>query len=231
MQRRGLGDHAEPLVARRRSAPATRRPPSAPSRYSQRTSYSSPGAVVADRRPDAVVVLLEVDQLVVEADPARARAPRPAPSAAARGGSAGGSAGATGSRRASTRPRRRRPSSRAWQAAAVVGVGAGEAGVEGRRRHLLGRRAALARSRSATPTSSSTSIARWLSTCAFGRSDVSGRALTSRCSTPCRASSIDAVRPAPPPPTMRTGTSLRQLVVNTSSSLLGCNDWSARYNT
>ena len=67
---------------------------------------------------------------------------------------------------------------------------------------------------SATPTSSSTSIARWLSTCALGRSDVVARALTSRCSTPWRASSIDAVSPAPPPPTIRTGTFSSAAAVN-----------------
>ena len=39
----------------------------------------------------------------------------------------------------------------------------------------------------ATPTSSSTSIARWFRTWALGRSEVCGRALTSRCSTPSRA--------------------------------------------
>ena len=61
----------------------------------------------------------------------------------------------------------------------------------------------------ATPQSSRISIARLLSTCALGRSEVSGRALTSRCSWPSRASSIEAVRPAPPPPTIRTGVSSR----------------------
>src|SRR5659263_271666 len=60
--------------------------------------------------------------------------------------------------------------------------------------------------RCAQPTSRSTSIARCCSTCALGSTDVVGIALTTRCSTPYVDSSIEAVNPAPPPPTTRTGT-------------------------
>jgi len=43
-------------------------------------------------------------------------------------------------------------------------------------------------------------------TWALGRIDVVGRPLTSNDSTPRVDKIIDADRPAPPPPTMRTGT-------------------------
>src|ERR1035441_4199045 len=49
-------------------------------------------------------------------------------------------------------------------------------------------------------------MVRWLSTCAFGMVEVVGKALTSSDFTPQVLSSIEAVRPAPPPPTIRTGT-------------------------
>jgi hypothetical protein len=60
---------------------------------------------------------------------------------------------------------------------------------------------------SATPSSLEISIVRWFSTCALGRIEVVGSALTSSDSTPSCESSIEAVRPAPPPPTISTGTS------------------------
>ena len=123
----------------RRSGAATRRPPSAPSRYSQRTVYSRPDAVVADHGAHASLVLLEVDQLVVEADP-------PGESSSARAFSSGSrricgrfvlpprARGAPGLVRLHRRPR----TPAAASAPPVVGVRTGEAGVEGRRRHLLG---------------------------------------------------------------------------------------------
>ena len=122
-------------------------------------------------------------------------------------------------RQASSAPPAPQDSSRG-QAAPVVRVRAGEARVERGGRHLL-RPACCARAiASATPTSSSTSIARRFRTCAFGRSEVPGRALTSRCSTPWRARSIEAVSPAPPPPTIRTGTSSSALRVKRIVALL-----------
>src|ERR1700757_3774894 len=63
-----------------------------------------------------------------------------------------------------------------------------------------------ARMLGATPTSVKISMLRWLSTCALGSREVSAYRDTSSVSTPNCDSSIDAVRPAPPPPTMSTGT-------------------------
>src|ERR1700739_338771 len=67
---------------------------------------------------------------------------------------------------------------------------------------------------SATPTSQKISIVRGLSTCAFGRIDVLGHADTSSDSTPSFDSNIDAVNPAPPPPTINTGTSTSFITVS-----------------
>ena len=153
--------------------PATRRPPSAPSRYSQRTAYSRPEPL-SRTCPHALVVLFEVDQLVVEANPAPGRARPPSPSAGleanlrkvelpARARGAPGLVVSTGA-----------PGLQPQQAPPVVGIRTGQSGVEGRRRHLLAG-VPRARSASAAPTSSSTSIARRLRTCAFGNSEVPGR--------------------------------------------------------
>src|SRR5690242_12981029 len=51
------------------------------------------------------------------------------------------------------------------------------------------------------------SILRWLRMCARGTCVVLGYRVTSRDSTPRRDRRIDEVKPAPPPPTIRMGTS------------------------
>ena len=71
VQRRRLARRRRGPRTRRRSGRRTRRPPSAPIRYSQRTEYSSPVPLSRTTRGDALVVLLEREQLVVEADAAR----------------------------------------------------------------------------------------------------------------------------------------------------------------
>ena len=140
VERRLLGDHAEPLVA---DADELRDAATAvgADKVLAADLVLVARTVVADRRPDAVVVLLERDQLVVEADAAGRQLVGPrlhqrleadlrkvllAPRAR----------GAPGLVLAA-----RAPALELGQAAPVVRVGTGEAGVEGGRRHMLGRRA------------------------------------------------------------------------------------------
>ncbi len=164
------------------------------------------GVLVADERRDARRVLRELEQLVVEADPAGGELlgarlqQRLEPDLrqvelvpGARGApvlvvACGAPALELGDPPAVVRVRAREAGvERAWPTSASAGV----------------LRSAIA---SATPASSRISIVRWFSTWALGSSEVVGSALTSSVSTPRPASSIDAVRPAPPPPTIRTGT-------------------------
>jgi hypothetical protein len=142
VERRLLGDDAQALVLH---ADEAGDPPSAVGADDVLAAHLvlRARAVVADRGEDAVVVLLEGDELVVEADATRRQLLGPrlqqrleadlrevelAPGA--RG--APGLVGAPGA-----------PALELRQLPAVIGVGATEAGVERGGRHLLGRGAAL----------------------------------------------------------------------------------------
>ena len=169
--------------------------------------YSSPASRSRTHAVTAVVVLGEVDQFVVEAHPARRQLLGPVPAAPAPVGSAAGSSSRTGWPTPNPGRPRRRPTPRSTRSA---GPRRG-----GRRTRRTRPRPACARvgcpggrSRRRRPTSRRISIVRWLSTWALGRIDVVGAALTRRASTPRPARSIEAVSPAPPPPTIRTGTSI-----------------------
>jgi hypothetical protein len=101
------------------------------------------GGVVADRGPNAVAVLLEAGQLVAEPDPPRRELLRPGLQQRLQ----------ADLRQVQLPPRTRRPPAvicpacapalQPGQATPLVRARAGEAGVERRRRHLPGRRAAL----------------------------------------------------------------------------------------
>src|SRR5271165_2394084 len=82
---------------------------------------------------------------------------------------------------------------------------------------------------SAMPRSARISIVRWCSTCALGSTDVLGSELTSSESTPRRDSSMDAVRPAPPPPTIRTSV-CRSVIAHSILAVLAWTE-SARYDS
>jgi hypothetical protein len=142
VQRRRLGHHAEPLVG---DAHLARHAAAAVGAEQIQAAHAvlAAGVVVADQRCHAFIVLLELEQLVVEAD--------------RRGGELLG-AGLEQRLEADLRQVQLTPGARsapvlvlaarapAFQAGdlpPVVGIRAGEAGVERRRRHLMAGRAAL----------------------------------------------------------------------------------------
>ena len=142
MQRRGLRDHAEPLVL---DADQAGHPPAAVRAEQVLAAHHvlAAGGVVADRGPHALGVLLQVDQLVAEADPPRRELLGPGLQQRLEADLG----------QVQLAPRARRPPAvvgpagppglQAGEAAPVVRVRAGEARVERRRRHLPGRRAPL----------------------------------------------------------------------------------------
>ncbi len=142
VQGRGLRDHPEPFV---RDTHQARDPPPAvgPDQVLGAHHVTAAGGVVADRGPYALVVLLQVGQLMAEADPPRRElfGPRLQQRLEA------------DLRQVQLTPRARRPPAlvrpggapalQPRQAAPVIGAGTGETRVESRRRHLPGWRAAL----------------------------------------------------------------------------------------